>query len=159
MPSPTYGNSRPQCVYTSRSKDRRKSILRAFRLRLVLRLSSEQHAGLQVCRKIGSVLLQTPAWLVCSVKDAKSGNYAQIQHANEHMHTRIHACAHIHPPRSTPSSSTRLYRLLPYIGTRLRYVVNTINTDTIVPLVMCMQAVFRMSRSGHVSKSATGSRP
>ena len=41
----------------------------------------------------------------------------------------------------TPASSTRLHRLILYIGLLLIYAENTVNSDTIVPFPMCMETV------------------
>ena len=51
------------------------------------------------------------------------------------------------PPRSTPSSK-RLYRLLPYIRTRLRYAESSANMDFIVPFCTCMHTKLAAIRRG-----------
>ena len=105
-PSPTSGNRRPQFVYTSRSKDRRKSILRAVRLRLVLRLSSEQHASLNACRTVRSLLLRTYLWLGAHKMREL---YAQRENKNKqtHTHTQRHRQTQIDGHRQTDRQTER----------------------------------------------------
>ena len=46
-------------------------------------------------------------------------------------------------PRSTPASSTQLHEFLPYVGTRLRYAENAVNTDATVSFVICIKRGYK----------------